>query len=368
MKRKERFLAALGRRQPDRVPMFDFLFQPALYEALIGRRPDAYNARDVVDCALALDHDAVWLRLSSPDGWHPTVMDENTYMDEWGTTFRRTDASWPFDSPIDYPVRTREDLSRYRWPDPTRPGRAADIKSFWNTRHDDLALTAGITGPFTKAWFLMGYENICYALYDDPAMLEDIFQRSVEYFKECARLCVAAGCHAVWIAEDLGDSTRGFMNLDHFHRHYFPYLAELVDYVAGLGVPVVLHCDGQITRYLPALARTRIAALHPLQRTAGMDLGWVKQNYGQRLCLIGNIDSSRTLPYGTPAEVAAEVRQALEIAAPGGGYVLASDHSIHDGIPVENTIALFRVGREYGGKFYVSTGAGSGGSVPGIGR
>jgi uroporphyrinogen decarboxylase len=83
-----------------------------------------------------------------------------------------------------------------------------------------------------------------------------------------------------------------------------------------------------------------------------MDLGWVKQNYGQRLCLIGNVDSSRTLPYGTPADVAAEAKQAMDIAAPGGGYVLASDHSIHDGIPVENTIQLFRVGREYGGAFY----------------
>lgn len=167
-----------------------------------------------------------------------------------------------------------------------------------------------------------------------------------------ARQCVAAGAHAVWIAEDLGDSMRCFMSLDHFHRHYLPYLAELVDSVASLGVPVVLHSDGQITGYLPDLTQTRFAALHPLQRTAGMDLGWVKRNYGQRLCLIGNVDSSRTLPYGTPADVAAEARQAMDIAAPGGGYVLASDHSIHDGIPVENTIELFRVGREYGSTFY----------------
>jgi hypothetical protein len=42
----------------------------------------------------------------------------------------------------------------------------------------------------------------------------------------------------------------------------------------------------------------------------------------------------------------------VDIAAPGGGYVLASDHSLHDGIPVENTQELFRVGREYGGGFY----------------
>ena len=83
-----------------------------------------------------------------------------------------------------------------------------------------------------------------------------------------------------------------------------------------------------------------------------MDLRWVKQNYGQRFCIIGNIDSSRTLPFGTCAEVATEVREAIDIAAPGGGYVLASDHSLHDGIPVENITTMFAVGAEYGRAVY----------------
>jgi len=48
MKRNERFLNAVYRRPVDRVPMFDFLFQQPLYEALIGRRPGAYNGRDAV--------------------------------------------------------------------------------------------------------------------------------------------------------------------------------------------------------------------------------------------------------------------------------------------------------------------------------
>jgi hypothetical protein len=46
--------------------------------------------------------------------------------------------------------------------------------------------------------------------------------------------------------------------------------------------------------------------------------------------------------------VAAEVREAIDIAAPGSGYVLASDHSLHDGIPVENIVTMFRTGLEYG--------------------
>ena len=83
-----------------------------------------------------------------------------------------------------------------------------------------------------------------------------------------------------------------------------------------------------------------------------MDLGWAKDNYGNRFCIIGNIDSSRTLPFGSREEVEAEVRAAIDVAAPGGGYILASDHSLHDGIPVQNALALFSAGRSHGGDFY----------------
>ena len=65
MKRKDRFLTAIGLEVPDRVLMFDFLFQQPLFEALIGRRRGGYNGRDAVECTLALDHDGVWIA-------HPT--------------------------------------------------------------------------------------------------------------------------------------------------------------------------------------------------------------------------------------------------------------------------------------------------------
>jgi len=200
--------------------------------------------------------------------------------------------------------------------------------------NDGIALLGGVQGPLTTAWLLMGYENISYALYDDPGLLTEVFKISNDFFKEVARLSVQAGCVGIWVSEDLGDSTRGFFKLDDFRKYDLPYLVDIVDYVDSLGVPSLLHSCGHITAYLGDLAQTKISAIHPLQRTAGMDLRSVKEQYGQRWCIIGNVDSSRTLPYGTPDDVAAEVRAAIDIAAPGGGYILASDHSLHDGISV----------------------------------
>ena len=352
MTRKERFLTALRCGRPDRVPMFDFLFQQPMYEAFLGRRPESYNARDAVECALALNHDGVWIPFGGFSGYQPKTLSANVYVDEWGTTYQKEASSWPIDAPIDYPIKSREDLERYAPPDPTLPRRDADIRTACAMPHDDLAILGGVLGPFTAAWMLMGYERICYALYDDPELVTRCCAWAVEFGKEAARRSVAAGCCGLWISDDFGDSHSGFMSTDQFREFVLPYVSELADFIDGLGVPVLLHSCGCITQYLDDLAQTKIASIHPLQRTAKMDLRTVKERYGTRFCIIGNIDSSRTLPYGTPEQVEAEVREAIGIAAPGGGYVLASDHSLHDGIPVENIRRMFEVGLKCGTEAY----------------
>ncbi|HEY3398969.1 MAG TPA: uroporphyrinogen decarboxylase family protein [Armatimonadota bacterium] len=352
MTRQDRFLTALHNQQPDRVPLFDFLFQQPLYEELIGHRPGGYNGPDAVQCALALDHDAVWLPFGGFSNYQPTFLSEDVYVDEWGTTYQHSPSSWPIDAPIAYPITSRADLAKYELPDPTREGRDAEIRAAAALDHDGLALVGGVQGPLTTAWLLMGYENIALAMYDDPGLVEAVLKLSNEFFLEAARRSVAAGAVAVFVSEDLGSSTGGFFKLDHYRRYLLPPFAEIVAEIDSLGVPALLHACGRIYEYLPDLAETKLSAIHPLQRTAGMDLRRVKEEWGHRWCLIGNIDSSRTLPYGTPEQVAAEVREAIDVAAPGGGYILASDHSLHDGIPIANIREMFRVGAEYGRAAY----------------
>jgi len=332
--------------------MFDFLFQQPLYEKLVGNKPESYNGADAVKCAIALDHDGVWIPFGGFSGLQPVFLEQNVYVDEWGTTYKKNESSWPLDAPVDYPIKSREDIKKYKSPDPTLPGRDSEIRMAVGMENDNIAILGGVLGPLSSAWLLLGFEKICFSLYEDPDLFHDVMKISNAYFKEAARRSVEAGCMGMWISEDLGDSKSGFFSADDFREHCFPYLNELVDYVDGLGVPVLLHSCGNINAYLDDLAQTKIVSVHPLQRTAGMDLRNVKTNYGNRFCIIGNIDSSRTLPFGSAEEVAAEVKEAINIAAPGGGYILASDHSLHDGIPVENILQMFRTAKEYSRKFF----------------
>jgi len=352
MRPRDRFLAAIRRQPVDRVPMFDFLFQRPLFTEIIGRTPATYNARDAMDLTVALGLDGVWIPYGCFSGWTPEQISENVYRDEWGTTFERNDASWPLDAPIDYPLKGRADLDRYAAPDPLAPGRLEEIDASIaiNRSLGDraVAVFGGVGGPLTTAWMLMGYETVCLSVYDDPVFLSDVVEIAVKFSLAAATSLAEAGVDGIIVSEDLGSSYGGLVSPDQFCAFFKLPIQTIVSHVKSLGLPVLFHSCGCIYTYLDELMDIGIDALHPLQRTAGMDLAPVKRQYGDRVCLVGNIDSSRTLPFGTPDDVEAEVREAIEIAAPGGGYILASDHSLHDGIPVRNILKMFEAGRKYG--------------------
>jgi len=349
---KDRFLAAMLRKPVDRVPLFDFLFQKPLYTELIGRTPEAYNARDAMDLTVALGLDGVWMPYGCYSGWSPETLSENVYKDQWGTTFEKSEFAWPIDAPIAYPLKSRADLDGYAPPDPSTEGRLDEIhtavalnKALGNRA---VAVLGGVTGPFTTCWLLMGYDTICLNLYDDPRFVERVAQMAVDFALGAVPRMARAGVDAVILADDYGCSVGGFLRPTQFKAIFKPALKQISDCIKAHDLPLFFHSCGCIKDYLDDLVELGMDALHPLQRTAGMDLAEVKRKYGDRVCLVGNIDSSRTLPYGSREDVEREVLEALRIAAPGYGYILASDHSLHDGISVENIRCMLDTARKHG--------------------
>ena len=79
-----------------------------------------------------------------------------------------------------------------------------------------------------------------------------------------------------------------------------------------------------------------------------VDLKTVKARIGDRVCLKGNIDLLYVLKEGSSSQVEAAVRQAIQAAGPGGGYILATSDAVRDGTPVENVRAFCAAGRKYG--------------------
>jgi len=98
------------------------------------------------------------------------------------------------------------------------------------------------------------------------------------------------------------------------------------------------------------LVEAGLDALNPVQcSAAGMDPRWLKETFGDRLTFWGGgVDTQKTLPFGTPEQVAAEVEERIRIFAPGGGYVFNPVHNIQQGTPPENIVAAFDAARAAG--------------------
>lgn len=346
---KERFLTAIQGEQPDRVPLFDFLFNPALYEEILGHHPGDYNAPDVVALTRALGLDAVVLFWDAPRGHQDHWLNEQDFVDEWGVTWREDwSISWPTGAPIDYPIQNRNDWRNYAIPDPRAPGRSDAVREAVKLSQGKLAILGTVLGPFTAVYQTIGLERFCMLVYDDPDLLQEMAVAFTDFYIEVGRTLLDAGADALIVADDHAGTAGPFISLHHWRTLVLPHFARMVRTFRNWDALVIMHNDGDLRLYLDDLVATGINAYHPVERNAGMDLAEGRRRFGQDLCLVGNVNNKTTLVDGTPADVEREVIECLRVAGRQGAYVLASDHSLHDSMPVDNILALFEAGRRYG--------------------
>ena len=119
--------------------------------------------------------------------------------------------------------------------------------------------------------------------------------------------------------------------------------------VSGVScVSAVDKNDGNILELIPDLIEIGLDVLNPIQPSV-YDPLFVKKEYGGRITLFGGIDVETTLPFGTPAEVAEEVRVRAQTLGDGGGYILQSSHTIMTDVPLANVIAYIETCHELAG-------------------
>jgi uroporphyrinogen decarboxylase len=132
-----------------------------------------------------------------------------------------------------------------------------------------------------------------------------------------------------------------------------PNVKRFVDLGKQVGLKVMLHSCGGVREILPDLIEIGMDALNPVQvDAAGMEPAALKRDFGDRICFHGAIDHQHILPNGTVDEVRAEVRRIIDIMEPGGGYCLAASHDLLLAeFPLENIVAMYDEGFEYGRRF-----------------
>ena len=346
---KQRFLTSLSGGQPDRVPLFDFLFSQNLYEYVLGYKPEAYNTEDAIALTDALGLDGVHIAAGAANTFEAVYPSTDIVIDEWGTSQKiNTSVSWPTGGPFEHPVKDRSDWKNYRLPDPSARGRMEPVKTAVEKAGDHLAIIGSVSGPYSHTTWITGLDILSLMFYDDPALAHEIIDAVAEWDITVGRQMVEVGVDVLLVADDMGSNQGPLMSLKHFREFVLPYFSKVVQAYKKMGLPVIMHNDGRIWNFLDDLVASGINAYHPIERSAEMDLRIVKQKYGQKICPIGNVNNKEILREGTVQQVEQQVIECLRTAAPGGGYILASDHSLNNSQKIENILAMFESAKKYG--------------------
>ena len=152
---------------------------------------------------------------------------------------------------------------------------------------------------------------------------------------------------------DFGTQTSSFCSVDTYRELYHPYYRQVNDWIhRHTRWKTFKHSCGAVANFLDDFVASGFDIVNPVQCSAtGMDPRTLKQRYGDRITFWGGgVDTQKTLPFGTPAEVRAQVLERCEIFAPGGGFVFDAIHNVQANTPAANVVAMIEAVREFNGK------------------
>jgi uroporphyrinogen decarboxylase len=287
------------------------------------------------------------------------------YTDRWNCRWRMPEGGTYFDG-VAAPLAEAEtvaDLKKFPWPEEAVPGLFAHFtegaEEILNLHKRALVLGRTAPGIFEMTGVLSGMEKSLIDMALNPGFSEALMDRILDlklvYYKEAMRLLLDAGAEYFVVSEsdDLGTQDSQIMSLEMYRRFVKPRHARLFKAIkdwSGGRAFIELHCCGSIGPLLPDMIESGVEIINPVQVNA-KDMGdtaALKKRFGGDIVFHGGgVDSQRTLPYGTPTEVADEVRRRIEDLAPGGGFIFTPVHSIQHDVPFENFEAMMRAVDEY---------------------
>jgi uroporphyrinogen decarboxylase len=245
------------------------------------------------------------------------------------------------------PITNWEEFERYSWPDPDKlTYRALE----WYERHlpDDMCVIGGLTAHFAEhlTW-LMGYETLCYALYDQRSLMRAVADRVLAMnLKIIERLLEFKRVAIIWGSDDMGFRNGTLISPADLREFVLPGHKKAAELAHAAGRPYLLHSCGDLAKIMPDLIEdVRIDARHSFEDTIE-DVREAKRRYGDRLTLLGGLDVD-FLCRADEAAVRRRVRDTLDVCLPGGGYCLGTGNSVANYIPLKNYLALLDEGRRY---------------------
>jgi uroporphyrinogen decarboxylase len=372
---RERVLAALAHREPDRVPIdlgstyvttiavrkYEELKQHLGIEAetqIMDRMQQVCVVDERVLQHFEIDTRGVFVGPPELESNQSVELGENKYRDAWGTTWHRPPSSYYYDllkPPLAGEISTN-DIIRHKWPNPEDPGYTRGLRDRVRAQRDstDCALVLNLSVWVVHcSQFVRGFEDWFVDLVAQPRLMTVLLDAITEsLLGVIERVLDEVGdlVDVIAVADDLGHQDRPCMRPEMYRRLVKPRHSRLMESIkARADAPVMWHTCGSVYELLDDLIGIGVNALNPVQtNAANMEPERLKRQYGDRLAFWGTIDTSRALPFGTPLDVEEEVQSKISVFAPGGGYILSPVHNIQPNVPLENVLAMFNAAWKHG--------------------
>ena len=380
MKSRERVLAALNHRVPDRVPIdlggnqtgiHKFAYRDLI--AHLGIR-DELSIMDAVQqlakpCEALLERfhvDTRYIAAGAGEGFQGDIIQRtrggklwHDLTDEFGVVWSMPDDHPYYMDISHHPLAeaTLADIAKYPFPKGDDAARFATIRqaALAIKNETPYAVISGISGVvYEICWYLRGLERWFMDMVEQPEFCEALLERTLKFWLDWFRLFldeVGDVVDVIMIGDDLAGQTGPLFHPEFYRRVVKPRQKRLVEYIHGrTQAKVWYHTCGACQTYIPDLLDNGVQILNPVQISAtGMDPRMLKEKFGKQMVFWGgSIDSQRVLPRGSPEEIRRQVGENLQAFKPGGGYVFNNVHNIQAGVPAENIVALYDAAYEFG--------------------
>lgn len=339
MTSRERVLSALRLEEPDRVPWVDEMVSYDVSDAILAMLGCDPIDRSIkkefpetpvpIEIARALALDNIVFEFEPPMSIFAITKPSETESDHF----------------VDGKIRDFSDLKLFdQMPDPDDEIMYRRAEAYIRRYKDDFAMMAHSRTGAIHTILSFGMMYFFEALVEKPDLVQAVFDRFSDWFRKSIKNIHELDIDIMQVSDDIAFKSGPLFSPDMLRSIFLPGMHRVAETIK---VPWLFHSDGKLDLILEdllSLGMNGIANIEP----PCMDIAKLKIEYGDRICLVGNIDLSRTLSMGTVEDTLTEVKNRIREIGPGGGYIMASSNSITPYCKPENVLCMSNTLIEHG--------------------
>ena len=369
MNSKERVLATLNSKIPDRVPIGEFAVDFDTVEKVIGHETylrakaksqiafwegrhdevaESY-VNDHIELHEKLDLDiitfpmATWEIPPESDDPPPKKIDDTTWEDKYGRVFKHSEITADItcikDPVLENTVFSPDDY--HKEPQPiVQDERSWKILDQVIQRFKDEKFICGPSGGEIGIVFLGDLERGCIELAQNTETVRAATDFLLKQQNLADETLIHPDSDAVLWGADFGHKTGPFISPNMFKEFFLQPNKERVKNIhEKFGKKVMKHCCGNVHALLNFFFEIGYDAYQSIQPTADMDICQLKRTIGDKITLWGGVALEHMVS-GTPNDIRQDVRRAMECAKEGGRFILGTSHSVAVGSQYDNYLAM----------------------------